>query len=105
MSENEVPTTSPVRAALRRASIRAAERRPVFVGSGAWTEEPIDLVAEAAAGHSADTAVVVRECRLSYSELDAAVDLAVAHLQAVGVGTGSPVLLVVENDLPSLVAI
>src|SRR3989442_5790704 len=107
MSENEVSERPPaaLATALLRARDRAVERRAMFVPTGAWMATPTDLVSDAAVRSGHETAVLDRERCLTYGELDAAVDRAVARLRGWGVEGGGAVLLVVQNDVASVVAI
>ena len=88
-----------------RAAARAATRAPGFRAAGFWRTEPVDLVAEAARRDPARTALVERGRSLTYRQLDDAVEGAVAALREHGAGTGDAVLLLVGNDVTSVVAI
>ncbi len=88
-----------------RARARVAARAPGYRAAGLWQTEPVDLVADAAARDPQRTALVERGRALTYRELHAAVDGAVAALAAQGVGPGDAVLLLVGNDVPSAVAV
>lgn len=88
-----------------RAAARAATRAPGFRAAGFWRTEPVDLVAEAARRDPARTALVERGRSLTYRQLDDAVEGAVAALREHGAGPGDAVLLLVGNDVTSVVAI
>jgi acyl-CoA synthetase (AMP-forming)/AMP-acid ligase II len=84
---------------------RAASRAARFRADGRWGTDPIDLVRDAARRDQARVAVAERGRSLTYAELDAAVDGAVATLRAEGVAPGDAVFLLVGNDIVSVVAI
>jgi acyl-CoA synthetase (AMP-forming)/AMP-acid ligase II len=88
-----------------RALARVIERRAEYGVAGLWSAEPHDLLAAAALRSPAAVALADRSGRLTFAELDAAVDRAVGGLVARGVAVGDPVLVVVENDGDSVVAI
>ena len=87
------------------AATRAGARAPGFRAAGWWGTEPVDLVRAAAARDPERVALVERGRSLTYSALDAAVDRAVAALRAEGVDGGDALLLLVGNDVASVVAI
>ncbi|MDQ1431855.1 MAG: hypothetical protein QOF40_2457 [Actinomycetota bacterium] len=84
---------------------RAAARAARFRAAGHWVTEPVDLVADAAARYPDLGALVSRERSLTYRDLDAAVHGAARVLRERGVGPGDPVLLLVGNDVTSVVAL
>lgn len=88
-----------------RALARVIERRAEYGPPGLWSAEPHDLLAAAAERSPSAPAVADRMQQLSYSELDAAVEAAAGALVGHGVASGDPVLVVVENDVDSVVAI
>lgn len=88
-----------------RAVHRMLARRQEYGPSGAWSSDPLDLLAAPVADRPGAAAVADRDEQLTYAELDAAVDAATGALVAAGVEPGDPVLVVVENDVASVVAI
>ncbi len=87
------------------AAARSRARAERFHAEGLWRTEPIDLVRDAATRNPERTALAERGRSLTYRELDAAVDGAVARLQSDGVVPGAPVLFVAGNDIESIVAL
>lgn len=90
---------------VERAAERAAARRARFGPRGDWAGEPLDLVARAAAQWPSRPAVADRDGQVTYRELDAAVGVAAARIRSWGASVGGPVLIVVQNDVASVVAI
>lgn len=89
---------------LRHARRRAAEMRPRYRAAGVWAAEPIDLVGPAAARHPARLAVADRGVELSYGELDKRIDSAARAMVGAGVAPGSAIVVVVGNDVDSVVS-
>ena len=89
---------------LARARTRAASLRTAHRADGHWSAEPLDLVADAAAVAGASVALITRDQRLTYDELDARVDAAAAGLAEAGVDADAAVLIVAENSVASVVA-
>jgi acyl-CoA synthetase (AMP-forming)/AMP-acid ligase II len=87
------------------ASVRAARRAGTFRAAGWWGTEPVDLVRDAARRDPRRVALVERGGSLTYAELDARIDGAVAALRAQAVGAGDAVLLLVGNDITSVVTV
>ncbi len=87
------------------AAARAAARAPRFRAAGWWGTEPVDLVAAAAHRDPDRVAVAERGRSQTYGELHTAVDGAVEALRAEGIAPGDAVLLLVANDIVSVVAI
>ena len=87
------------------ARARAAARAGRFRATGDWGTEAVDLVRGAAGRDPHHVAVVGRERSLRYGDLDAAVDGGVAALGSQGVAAGDALLLLVGNDVTSVVAI
>jgi acyl-CoA synthetase (AMP-forming)/AMP-acid ligase II len=87
------------------AAARAESRAPRFRRAGHWSTNPVDLVRDAALRDPERTALAERGRSVTYAELDAAVDRAVATLRDEGIGEGDAVLLLVGNDITSVVAI
>lgn len=90
---------------LRHARQRAAERRDAYRAAGFWSAEPLDVVRTAAQQHPDRPALIDRAGALTYSELDERVDRCAAGLLAAGAEPGTPVVLVVGNDVDSVVAV
>jgi acyl-CoA synthetase (AMP-forming)/AMP-acid ligase II len=88
-----------------RARDRVARRAPGYRAAGLWHTDPVDLVGDAVARDPERAALVERGRALTYRELHAAVDGAVAALRVQGVARGDAVLLLVGNDVPSAVAV
>lgn len=88
-----------------RALARVIERRAEYGAAGLWSADPHDLLAAAAARRPEALAVADRSEQLTYAQLDAAVDAAAGDIVSRGVAVGDPVLVVVENDVDSVVAI
>lgn len=88
-----------------RAQQRAMTRRERFVPTGAWPDGSLDLVADAAVRGPDRVAVADRSASLTYRELDQMVDRAASTLARQGVAAGDAVLLAVQNDIASVVAI
>lgn len=90
---------------VERAAGRAAERARTHVPSGAWTTQPLDLVADAARQWPGRLAIADRGTALTYAQLDHEVGAAATTLRSLGAGPSVPVLVVVQNDVPSTTAI
>ena len=79
---------------------RAATRRSRYRAAGFWSSQPLDVVAETAAAHPDRLAATDRNGELTFAELDQRVDAAASTMR-----TSDPVVLVVGNDIDSLVAV
>lgn len=90
---------------LRHARRRAEALRPRYRAAGFWTREPLDLVRSAASRYPAHVAVMGRGAELTYGELDQRVDSAARAMTDAGLVPGSAIVLVVGNDLNSVVAV
>ncbi|BBZ70897.1 cyclohexanecarboxylate-CoA ligase [Mycobacterium paraseoulense] len=90
---------------LRHAHRRAEALRPRYRIAGLWTGEPLDMVRSAAARHPGRPAVVDRGAELTYGELDKRIDSAALAMADAGVVPGSAIVLVVGNDVDSVVAV
>lgn len=88
-----------------RAQGRVAARRERFVADGVWGTEPIDLVRNAALRWPDRVAVSDRRRQLTYQELDTWVGRSARSMSQAGVGPGDSVLVVVQNDVASVVGI
>ncbi len=84
---------------------RVAERAGRFRAAAEWRTDPVDLVRDAARRDPERVAVAERGRRLTYAELDAAVDGGVAALRREGVTADDAVFVLTANDLDSVVAI
>ncbi|GAB3223861.1 class I adenylate-forming enzyme family protein [Mycolicibacterium hippocampi] len=84
---------------------RAASLRDRYRAAGFWSPQPLDMVRAAAAGHPDRLALKDRQGELTFAELDDRVDAAARAMIDAGLTTSVPVLLVVGNDVDSLVAI
>lgn len=93
---------------LAHARQRADRLRAGYRATGVWSADPLDVIRAAAQRDPSAQALVHRSqrpTRLTYAELDQRVDQACAALTAAGVTSSTPVLLVVGNDVPSVVAV
>ena len=83
---------------------RAESLRDRYRAAGFWSAQPLDVVRAAAGTHPDLLAVKDRHTELSFAELDGRVDVAAAAMSEAGVTASAPVVLVVGNDVDSLVA-
>lgn len=90
---------------LARAVERADALRASYRAAGVWSPHPLDVVRVAAQRNPSSTAVVDRRYTLTYAELDQRVDRASWALRAAGVTAQTALLLVVGNDIESLVGV
>lgn len=90
---------------LRHAQRRAEELRPRYRAAGSWTAEPVDVVRIAAARHPGRLAVADRGAGLTYGELDKRIDAAALAMVDAGVVPGGAIVLVVGNDVDSVVVV
>ncbi|OBK92127.1 AMP-dependent synthetase [Mycobacterium asiaticum] len=90
---------------LRQARRRAESLRPRYRAAGYWSAEPFDAVRSAAERYPSRVAVRVRGAELTYAELDARIDTAAQATLDAGVVPEDPILLVVGNDVDSVVAV
>ncbi|MDG4669234.1 AMP-binding protein [Mycobacterium sp. 236(2023)] len=90
---------------LGRARLRAASLRDRYRAEGFWSSEPMDVIRAAAARCPARPAVRDRQGELTFAELDERIDAAASVMSDAGVGASICVLVVVGNDVDSLVAI
>jgi acyl-CoA synthetase (AMP-forming)/AMP-acid ligase II len=89
---------------LRHAHQRAEELRPRYRASGHWSQRPIDVVRTAEREHPSALALRSRDIQLTYAELDQRVDRACAVMAEAGVTASTPVVLVIGNDVDSVIA-
>lgn len=92
-------------ALLEHAGRRAESLRDRYRAAGFWSAEPLDVVRSAVARNPDRRAVSDRHGDLTFAELDRRIDAVAASLCGAGVGASARVLLVVGNDVDSLVAI
>ncbi len=92
-------------ALLRCGERRATALRERYRRAGLWSGESVDVVRAAAVGHAGRIALVARGCELTYAELDERIDRACGKLAAAGVKASTPVVVVVGNDVDSVVAV
>jgi acyl-CoA synthetase (AMP-forming)/AMP-acid ligase II len=90
---------------LRHAQARAEALKPRYRRDGFWSAQPLDMVGPAAAGHPRRLALLQRGNEVTYAELDHRVDHACDALAAAGVTASTPVVVVVGNDVDSVVAV
>lgn len=92
-------------ALLQCAQRRAAALRDRYREAGFWSGQPADVVRAAAARHPEKVALCSRGAELIYAELDERIDAACSALAASGVGASTPTVVVVGNDVDSVVAV
>jgi acyl-CoA synthetase (AMP-forming)/AMP-acid ligase II len=90
---------------LRHARRRAEELRPRYRASGHWSPRPVDVVRTAAVQHPSGQALCSRQTQLTYSELDQRIDRTCRMMRDAEILASSPVVLVVGNDIDSVVAV
>jgi acyl-CoA synthetase (AMP-forming)/AMP-acid ligase II len=84
---------------------RATVLKDRYRRAGLWSGEPVDVVRTAAAGHAERVALVDRGGELTYADLDGRINQACGSLAAAGVNASTPVVVVVGNDVDSVVAV
>lgn len=90
---------------LKYAQQRAAVLRDRYRDAGFWSSQPTDVVRVAAASHPDALALAARSSDLTYAELDKRIDQACAAMAAAGVAVSTPIVVVVGNDVASVVAV
>ena len=90
---------------LLHARHRANALRARYRADGVWSGAPLDVVRSAAAEHPTTTALITRDAELSYADLDARVDAAAHALRTAGVSAHTPLIIVVGNDIDSVVVV
>ncbi len=90
---------------LLHARHRAEGLRARYRADGVWSGRPLDVVRSAASAHPGRTALIARDAELSYADLDARVDAAAHALRAAGVRGQEPLVIVVGNDIDSVVVV
>ena len=90
---------------LRHAHQRAQEMRPRYRAAGFWASEPVDVVRFTLGRNATRLAVADRGAKLTYAELDQRVDSAALAMVDAGMVANSAIVLVVGNDVDSVVAV
>ncbi|MBV8966389.1 MAG: AMP-binding protein, partial [Mycobacteriaceae bacterium] len=76
-----------------------------YRAAGFWSAEPADVVRSTAERHPDKLALAARGIELTYAELDERIDQACSELAAAGIGPSTPIVVVVGNDVDSVVAV
>jgi acyl-CoA synthetase (AMP-forming)/AMP-acid ligase II len=84
---------------------RAAALRDQYREAGHWSAQPADVVRTAAIRRPERLALIARGEEFTYAELDERIDGACSSLAAAGVKASTPVLVVVGNDVDSVIAV
>ncbi len=84
---------------------RAAMLQATYRETGIWSGRPVDVVRTAAASYADRVALATRGVELTYGELDERIDHACSSLAQAGVGASTPLVVVVGNDIDSVVAV
>ena len=92
-------------ALLGHAQRRAATLQGEYRQAGHWSAKPVDVVRSAAEQSPDLCALLARGNELTYAELDERIDQACSNLAAAGVQASTPVVVVVGNDVDSVVAV
>ncbi|KUH83306.1 MULTISPECIES: class I adenylate-forming enzyme family protein [unclassified Mycobacterium] len=92
-------------ALLHNARQRADGLRSGYRAAGFWSDQPLDVVRPTAERYPTRQALVTRAGELTYADLDERVDRASRALLDAGVGAATPVVVVVGNDIGSVVAV
>jgi acyl-CoA synthetase (AMP-forming)/AMP-acid ligase II len=90
---------------LRHAWRRAESLRDRYRTAGFWSPHPVDVVRSAAARHPSRLALQGRDIELTYAALDERIDLACQAMAEAGVTAWTPIVVVVGNDVDSVVAV
>jgi acyl-CoA synthetase (AMP-forming)/AMP-acid ligase II len=90
---------------LANARRRADTLRPCYRAEGSWSDQPLDVLHDAAVRHPRRPALVTRGGEVSFAELDERVDTAAHALQEAGVTASAPVVVVAGNDVESVTAV
>ncbi|OBB78063.1 class I adenylate-forming enzyme family protein [Mycobacterium sp. 852014-52144_SCH5372336] len=90
---------------LRHARERASGLRNQYRAAGVWSDRPLDVVRSAALRYPTRPALIDRGAEITYAALDGQVDQAVGALRDGGVGPSTSVVVVVGNDIGSVVAV
>lgn len=92
-------------ALLRHARKRAHGLRSRYRAAGFWSDRPLDVVRFTAERYPTRPALVTRAAELTFADLDERVDRASHALRGAGVGAATPVVIVVGNDIGSVIAV
>lgn len=92
-------------ALLKCAQRRAAVLRDEYRRAGHWSAQAVDVVRTAAERHPDRVAIIARGNEITYAELDGHISAACDSLAAAGVEASTPLLVVVGNDMESVVAV
>lgn len=92
-------------ALLRHAQQRADGLRSEYRAAGFWSDRPLDVVRFTAERVPTRPALIARGAELTYADLDERVGRASQALRKAGVGAATPVVVVVGNDIGSVVAV
>ena len=90
---------------LQLARRRAERLQDRYRAGGFWSSEPVDVVRQAAARNPSLLALADRHTELTYAALDERIDLACHAMAEAGVVASTPIVLVVGNDVDSVVAV
>ena len=90
---------------LRHARQRAESLRDRYRTAGFWSSRAVDVVRSAAERHPSRVALQGRDIELTYAALDERIDLACDAMAEAGVGASTPIVVVVGNDVDSVVAV
>jgi acyl-CoA synthetase (AMP-forming)/AMP-acid ligase II len=90
---------------LRHARQRAESLQDRYRTAGFWSPHAIDVVRSAAARHPSRLALQGRGIEVTYAALDERIDLACHAMAEAGITASTPVVLVVGNDVDSVVAV
>ncbi|KUI35962.1 AMP-dependent synthetase [Mycobacterium sp. IS-1590] len=96
---------SPATELLRHARERAGGLRARYRAAGIWSDRPLDVVRSAAQRYPTRPALIDRATEITYAALDEQVDRAAYALRDAGVGAVTPVVVVVGNDIGSIIAV
>jgi acyl-CoA synthetase (AMP-forming)/AMP-acid ligase II len=94
------PTDLLIHARQRAGALQARYRE-----AGFWSPQPVDVVRSAASRHPDQLALTCRGAELTYAALDERVDAACRTMAEAGVAASTPVVLVVGNDVDSVVVV
>ncbi|MFI5507604.1 class I adenylate-forming enzyme family protein [Mycobacterium sp. NPDC051804] len=84
---------------------RAAALQDTYRRSGFWSAQPADVVRTTATAHPDRLALVARGEELTYAQLDERIDQACLRMAAAGVEGSEPIVVLVGNDVDSVVAV
>lgn len=90
---------------LRHAQQRTAALQDRYRAAGSWSADPVDVVRATAAQHPDQLALMSRHGEISYAELDRRVQRAAGAMVDAGVVASTPMVVVVGNDVESVVVV